>query len=113
MPITKKMPSTMLPGHNFAHVPGVALPRSVFNMSRAYKTTFDAGNLIPIFLQEVLPGDSFHVVMSAFARLTTPIKPLMDNLRLFFWFFFVPRHPRPLPKTRSASVVLSYVTRRG
>ena|ERR1041384_1264888 len=90
MPITKKMPSTMLPGHNFARVPGVALPRSVFNMSRAYKTTFDAGNLIPIFLQEVLPGDSFHVVMSAFARLTTPIKPLMDNLRLFSWFFFVP-----------------------
>ena len=54
------------------------------------KTTFDAGFLIPVFVEEVLPGDSLTMQMEAFARLATPEFPFMDNLYLDSQFFFVP-----------------------
>ncbi|WNK14481.1 MAG: major capsid protein [Microvirus sp.] len=76
--------------HQFAMVPRADIPRASFNIQRAYKTTFDAGKLIPILCEEVLPGDSFSVSMTAFARLATPIFPIMDNLHLDSFFFFVP-----------------------
>ena len=76
--------------HRFAMVPKADIPRSSFRMETAHKTTFDSGYLIPVYLQEVLPGDSFSVSMSAFARLSTPIVPVMDNLYLSSFFFFVP-----------------------
>jgi len=50
----------------------------------------DAGYLVPIFVDEVLPGDTFNLSMTGFARLATPIKPLMDNCYFNSWFFFVP-----------------------
>ena len=59
-------------------------------MQTSNKTTFDAGYLVPVFCEEVLPGDSFNVRMTAFARLATPIVPLMDNMYLDSFFFFVP-----------------------
>jgi len=59
-------------------------------MEKAYKTTFDAGYLIPIYIDEVLPGDTFNLRMTAFARLATPIFPVMDNMYLDSFFFFVP-----------------------
>lgn len=76
--------------HHFGLVPRGDVPRSAFKIQRGHKTTFDAGYLVPVLCEEVLPGDSFKVKMTAFARLSTPIFPLMDNLYLDSFFFFVP-----------------------
>ena len=76
--------------HQFAMVPRADIPRASFNMQRTHKTTFDAGYLVPVLCEEILPGDSFKVSMTAFARLATPIFPVMDNLHLESFFFFVP-----------------------
>jgi len=76
--------------HQFAMVPRADIPRSSFRIETSHKTTFDAGILIPIYLDEVLPGDSFQLQMTAFARLATPIFPIMDNIYLDSFFFFVP-----------------------
>lgn len=76
--------------HQFAMVPRADVPRSRFNIQHTHKTTFDAGYLIPVYVDEVLPGDSFNVRMTAFARMATPLYPLMDNLHLNSFFFFVP-----------------------
>lgn len=76
--------------HSFAMVPRAEIPRSTFNIQTTHKTTFDAGFLIPVYCEEILPGDSYRVKMTAFARLATPIFPTMDNLWLDSFFFFVP-----------------------
>ncbi|AXH71840.1 MAG: major capsid protein [Microviridae sp.] len=76
--------------HHFAMTPRPDIPRAAFNMDFTHKTTFDAGLLVPVLCEEVLPGDSFSVEMTAFARLATPIFPLMDNLHLDSFFFYVP-----------------------
>lgn len=85
-----RIPSVMPAQQHFAQVPNATIERSTFNRSHGYKTTFDAGYLVPIYVDEVLPGDTFNLKMTAFARMTTPIKPLMDNLYLDSFFFFVP-----------------------
>lgn len=76
-------------GH-FSQVPNVTIGRSRFNRSHVLKTTFDEGKLIPIFVDEVLPGDSFKLRVTTFTRMATPIFPVMDNLYLETFFFFVP-----------------------
>ncbi|AXH76853.1 MAG: major capsid protein [Microviridae sp.] len=76
--------------HKFAMVPDPQIPRSSFAIEKAHKTTFDAGYLIPVYVDEILPGDTFNVNMTAFARLSTPLFPVMDNLHLDSFFFFVP-----------------------
>ncbi|WNK14606.1 MAG: major capsid protein [Microvirus sp.] len=76
--------------HQFSMVPRADIPRSAFRMQTGHKTTFGGGLLIPVYLQEVLPGDSFNVKMTAFTRTATLIYPLMDNLYLESFFFFVP-----------------------
>lgn len=76
--------------HQFAMVPKAEIPRSSFRMQKGYKTTFDAGYLVPVYCEEVLPGDTFNLRMTAFARLATPLFPVMDNLYLDSFFFFVP-----------------------
>ncbi|AXH76876.1 MAG: major capsid protein [Microviridae sp.] len=76
--------------HTFSEVPRADIPRSSFDRSFGHKTTFDAGYLIPVFLDEALPGDTFKVRMTGFARLATPIFPIMDNLFLDTHFFAVP-----------------------
>lgn len=76
--------------HQFAMVPRAEIPRSSFKMERAYKTTFNSSMLVPILCEEVLPGDSFKLKLTAFARIATPIFPVMDNLHLETFFFFVP-----------------------
>lgn len=76
--------------HRFSEVPSVAIPRSAFNRSHGVKTTFDAGYLIPILIDEALPGDTFKLNMTGFARLSTPIFPIMDNLYMDTFFFAVP-----------------------
>lgn len=74
----------------FSMIPRADVPRSAFRIEKAHKTTFDAGILIPVLCEEVLPGDSWRVSMTAFARLATPLWPIMDNLHLDSFFFFVP-----------------------
>lgn len=76
--------------HQFAMVPKADIPRSSFRQQKTLKTTFDAGYLVPIFCEEVLPGDTFNVKLTAFCRLATPLFPFMDNLRMETFFFFVP-----------------------
>jgi len=76
--------------HQFAMIPRADIPRSSFRMEKAYKTSFDAGKLVPVFVEEVLPGDTFNLRMTAFCRLATPIFPVMDNLHLETFFFYVP-----------------------
>jgi hypothetical protein len=76
--------------HQFAMIPRAEIPRSSFDIQTAHKTTFDAGFLVPIYVDEVLPGDTFNLKMTAFCRMATPIYPIMDNLHLETFFFFVP-----------------------
>lgn len=76
--------------HDFSRVPQAEIPRSSFNRSHGYKTAFDAGYLIPIFVDEALPGDTFTLNMTGFARLATPLHPFMDNVFMNTFFFFVP-----------------------
>ena len=76
--------------HDFSKVPKADIPRSSFNRSHGYKTTMDAGYLVPIFVDEALPGDTFNCDMSGFGRLATPINPVMDNMYLDTFFFAVP-----------------------
>ena len=76
--------------HNFSRVPQAEIQRSSFDRSHGYKTTLNSGYLVPVFLDEALPGDTFNLNMSVFARLATPIKPIMDNLFLDSFFFAVP-----------------------
>lgn len=76
--------------HSFAMVPRADIPRSRFTMQKTLKTTFDSGFIVPIMCEEVLPGDTFNVSLTMFGRLATPIFPVMDNLHLDSFFFFVP-----------------------
>lgn len=76
--------------HNFARIEPSNPPRSVFDRSAGYKTTLDAGYLVPFFVEEILPGDSIHLRTDIFARLATPLKPFMDNVFLETFYFFVP-----------------------
>lgn len=76
--------------HDFAKVPKAEIERSTFDRSHGHKTTFDAGYLVPIYVDEALPGDTFNLKLNAFARLSTPLKPFMDNLHLETFFFAVP-----------------------
>jgi hypothetical protein len=76
--------------HQFSQVPRAEIPRSSFDRSHGHKTTFDSGLLIPVIVDEALPGDTFNLRMTAFARLATPLHPFMDNMRLSSFFFAVP-----------------------
>ncbi len=76
--------------HNFSMIPRADIPRSSFDRSHGYKTTFDAGYLVPFFVDEALPGDTFKADLNMFCRLATPIVPFMDNLFLETFFFAVP-----------------------
>jgi len=76
--------------HQFAMIPRADIPRSKFDSQKSYKTTFDAGYLVPVYVDEVLPGDTINLQMTAFARLATPLFPIMDNMHLDSFFFFVP-----------------------
>ena len=82
------LPSQM--SHEFSRVPKADIQRSVFNRSHDLKTTFDAGYLVPIFIDEALPGDTFTLHTTAFGRLATPINPIMDNIHIETFFFAVP-----------------------
>lgn len=83
------MPNRNEPGR-FAQIPRAEIKRSTFNRSSSIKTTFNCGDLIPFFVDEVLPGDTFTVDTSKVVRLQTPLTPIMDNIYLDTYYFFVP-----------------------
>jgi len=82
------IPSVMT--HDFSRVPQAEIPRSSFDRSSGLKTSFDSGYLVPVFWDECLPGDTFNMSMTAFARLATPLHPIMDNMFLETFYFAVP-----------------------
>jgi len=76
--------------HNFSQAPSIQAPRSQFDRSHGHKFTMDAGWLMPFYWDDVLPGDTFNLNTTAFARLATPLFPIMDNMFIDTHFFFVP-----------------------
>lgn len=76
--------------HNFAISPQNHIPRSSFKRSHTVKTTLDAGRLVPFYIDEVYPGDTFNCKATLFGRMATPIVPAMDNAYMDTFFFFVP-----------------------
>nr|DAE25654.1 MAG TPA: capsid protein [Microviridae sp. ctMIi2] len=76
--------------HHVSVNPRIEVQRSVFDLSHGHKTTFDAGKLIPVMCLDVIPGDTLSIDATMFARLATPIYPLMDNMKMDIHFFFVP-----------------------
>ena len=75
---------------HFSDLPAAEIQRSIFDRSSTHKTSFDVGYLIPIYVDEVLPGDSFKMESSKVVRLQTMLTPIMDNMYLDTYFFFVP-----------------------
>lgn len=76
--------------HKFSEVPQATIPRSSFDRSSNLKTVMNFSKLVPIFVDEVLPGDTFNLRASVFGRLATPLKPVLENMYLETFFFFVP-----------------------
>ncbi|AKI26919.1 major capsid protein VP1 [Gokushovirinae Fen672_31] len=72
--------------HMFSQVPKASIPRSTFDRSHGMKATFDSGYLIPIYVDEALPGDTFNLSLTTFARLSTPLHPVMDNMKADVFF---------------------------
>lgn len=83
-----RLPSIM--DHNFSRIAKQNLQRSSFDRSFGHKTTFDSSQLVPVMVDEVLPGDTINMSASFFARIATLLYPIMDNLFLDFFFFYVP-----------------------
>lgn len=75
---------------HFGMQPEVETQRSSFDLSFDHKTTFNTGELVPIYVQEILPGDTFSLDTNFIVRMQTPIKPVMDNAYIDIYFFFVP-----------------------
>lgn len=75
---------------HFLQIPEMHASRTRFNRDQTILTTFDSGKLIPFFVDEVLPGDTFQVNTSAIIRMTTPKYPVMDDAFIDFYYFYCP-----------------------
>lgn len=75
---------------HFAHIPAPTVKRSVFDRSHSHKTSFNVGKLVPIFCEEILPGDTVQIDTSKVVRLQTLLTPIMDNVYMDTYYFFVP-----------------------
>ena len=75
---------------HFNQVPKTHVSRTRFNRDQNILTTFDAGKLIPFYVDEVLPGDTFSVDTAAIIRMTTPKYPVFDDAFIDFYYFFCP-----------------------
>lgn len=75
---------------HFTQVPRMERPRSKFDRSHQLLTTINEGELVPIYCDEVLPGDTAKVRLNGLIRMSTPIYPIMDNCYMDTYFFFVP-----------------------
>ena len=76
---------------HFGGIPSKNMRRSKFKRDCKYQTTFNTGDIVPIYVDEVLPGDTAKIKVSSLIRMLTPINPTMDNLWADIYFFFVPR----------------------
>lgn len=76
--------------HSFAQIPDVRMARSKFDRSYTVKDTMDFDYLVPIYVDEVIPGDTHNLTMETFTRLATQVVPVMDNMYIDYFFFFVP-----------------------
>lgn len=83
--------STPKAREHFNRVPTIDIPRSRFDLSHGHKTTLDGGYLVPVLVSELLPGDSWKCTLKQLCRMTTPIVPFMDNVRISYFFFAVPK----------------------
>lgn len=75
---------------HFNQIPEMKASRTRFNRDQTILTTFDSGELIPFYVDEVLPGDTFDVNTSAIIRMTTPKYPVMDDSFIDFYYFYCP-----------------------
>lgn len=82
------LPSIM--NHRFSQIPQNEVQRSSFDRSFGHKTTLNSGKLIPMCLQEILPGDTINMDATFFGRISTLLNPIMDNVFLDTFWFFVP-----------------------
>jgi len=76
--------------HSFGQTPQISAPRSFFDRSSGFKLTIDSDYLYPMFIDEIIPGDSMKMKAKLFGRMNTPIFPIMDNLHLDTFWFYVP-----------------------
>ena len=75
---------------HFSMLPSAEISRSKFDRAQDVKFTFNVGDLVPFYVDEVLPGDTFDVTTSKVVRMQTLLTPVMDNIYLDTYFFFVP-----------------------
>ena len=75
---------------HFLQIPEMHASRTRFNRDQTILTTFDSGKLIPFFVDEVLPGDTFQVNTAAIIRMSTPKYPVMDDAFIDFYYFYTP-----------------------
>lgn len=75
---------------HFNQIPKMKASRTRFNRDQTILTTFDSGKLIPFYVDEVLPGDTFNVNTTAIIRMTTPKYPVMDDAFIDFYYFYCP-----------------------
>lgn len=78
-------------GHLFSRVPAVDIQRSKFDRSHGLTTTLDGGYLVPCFVDEALPGDTWRINYKQVCRMTTPVAPFMNNVKARVFFFAVPK----------------------
>lgn len=83
-----RIPSNLIRNNNL--LPQVKIARSTFNLSEAHKTAFNGDLLIPIHWDELNPGDTFDMKIRGLLRLATPVVPIMDNIKVRYFSFFVP-----------------------
>lgn len=84
------MKSVMTPQEHFASIESPKIKRSTFDRSHGVKTCFDAGLVIPFYVDEALPGDTMNLSATVFGRINTLLKPIMDNVFIDVHFFSVP-----------------------
>lgn len=84
------MPNRNQESHFALNPTNIDISRSTFDRSSSVKTSFNVGQVVPFYLDEVLPGDTFSVVTSKVVRLQTLLTPIMDNIYLDTYYFFVP-----------------------
>ena len=76
---------------NFAITPSVSISRSKFRRPSQHKTSFNLGDIVPIYLDaDILPGDTVSMDLATLVRMSTPIAPIMDNIFVDYYAFFVP-----------------------
>lgn len=90
MKLGLRSPSVMGPQEEFSRIANPKIQRSTFDRSHGYKSTIDAGKLYPVFFDEALPGDTMNLQAAVVGRMSTPLKPIMDNIYMDIHFFSVP-----------------------